>query len=33
MAPPAPPPPPAPIQPGELQQTASVTVLYELAPR
>jgi uncharacterized protein YggE len=32
-APPAPPPPPAPVQPGELQQTASVTVLYELAPR
>jgi len=31
--PPPPPPPPAPIQPGELQQTASVTVLYELAPR
>jgi uncharacterized protein YggE len=30
---PAPPPPPAPVQPGELQQTASVTVLYELAPR
>jgi uncharacterized protein YggE len=28
-----PPPPPAPVQPGELQQTASVTVLYELAPR
>lgn len=33
MAPPAPPPPPAPIQPGELQQSASVTVLYELGPR
>jgi uncharacterized protein YggE len=29
----APPPPPAPVQPGELQQTANVTVLYELAPR
>jgi uncharacterized protein YggE len=28
-----PPPPPAPVQPGELQQTANVTVLYELAPR
>jgi uncharacterized protein YggE len=31
--PPPPPPPPAPIQPGELQMTANVTVLYELAPR
>jgi uncharacterized protein YggE len=31
--PPAPPPPPAPVQPGELQMTANVTVLYELAPR
>ncbi len=32
-APPAaPPPPPAPIQPGELQMTANVTVLFELAP-
>jgi uncharacterized protein YggE len=30
---PPPPPPPAPVQPGELQQTANVTVLYELAPR
>lgn len=29
----APPPPPAPVQPGELQLTANVTVLYELAPR
>ena len=28
----APPPPPAPIQPGELQMTANVTVLYELTP-
>lgn len=28
----APPPPPAPIQAGELQLTANVTVLYELAP-
>ncbi len=28
-----PPPPPAPVQPGELQMTANVTVLYELAPR
>jgi uncharacterized protein YggE len=28
----APPPPPAPIQPGEVQLTANVTVLYELAP-
>jgi len=28
-----PPPPPAPVQPGELQMTTSVTVLYELAPR
>ncbi|HYD23980.1 MAG TPA: SIMPL domain-containing protein [Croceibacterium sp.] len=27
-----PPPPPAPVQPGELQMTANVTVLYELAP-
>lgn len=27
------PPPPAPVQAGELQQSASVTVLYELAPR
>jgi len=25
-------PPPSPVQPGELQMTASVTVLYELAP-
>ena len=32
-APPPPPPPPAPIQPGELQMTFNVTVLYELAPR
>jgi hypothetical protein len=31
--PPPPPPPPAPVQPGELQMTTSVTVLYELAPR
>ena len=28
-----PPPPPAPVQPGELQMNAAVTVLYELAPR
>jgi len=28
----APPPPPAPVQAGELQLTANVTVLYELAP-
>ncbi|HKX79606.1 MAG TPA: SIMPL domain-containing protein [Novosphingobium sp.] len=28
----APAPPPAPVQPGELQLTASVTVLFELAP-
>jgi hypothetical protein len=27
------PPPPAPVQPGELQSTANITVLYELAPR
>jgi uncharacterized protein YggE len=27
-----PPPPPAPVQPGEVQLTANVTVLYELAP-
>lgn len=32
-APPPPPPPPAPVQPGELQMTANVAVLYELAPR
>ena len=32
-APPPPPPPPAPVQPGELQMTTQVTVLYELAPR
>ncbi|ATE63195.1 SIMPL domain-containing protein [Rhizorhabdus dicambivorans] len=31
-APSAPPPPPAPIQPGELQMTVNVTVLFELAP-
>lgn len=31
--PPPPPPPPAPVQAGELQMTANVTVLYELAPR
>src|SRR5688500_13957613 len=31
--PPPPPPPPAPVQPGELQMTFNVTVLYELAPR
>ena len=31
--PPPPPPPPAPVQPGELQMTTNVTVLYELAPR
>ncbi len=30
--PPPPPPPPAPVQPGELQMNASVTVLFELAP-
>ena len=29
---PPPPPPPAPVQPGELQMNASVTVLSELAP-
>lgn len=29
---PAAPPPPAPVQPGELQLTANVTVLFELAP-
>lgn len=29
---PPPPPPPAPIQPGELQMTAGVTVLFEMAP-
>ncbi len=29
---PPPPPPPSPVQPGELQMTANVTVLYELAP-
>ena len=28
----APPPPPSPVQAGELQMTASVTVLFELAP-
>ena len=28
----APPPPPAPVQAGELQMTANVTVLYELTP-
>ncbi|GMM93038.1 SIMPL domain-containing protein [Qipengyuania sp. MTN3-11] len=27
-----PPPPPAPVQPGELEMNASVTVVYELAP-
>lgn len=32
-APPPPPPPPAPVQPGEMQMAATVTVLYELAPR
>lgn len=32
-APPPPPPPPAPVQPGELQMSSSVTVLYELAAR
>ena len=32
MAAGAPPPPPAPVQPGELQLTANVTVLFELAP-
>lgn len=31
-APPPPPPPPAPVQPGELQMTAGVTVLWELSP-
>lgn len=31
--PPPPPPPPAPVQPGELQMTINLTVLYELAPR
>ena len=30
---PSAPPPPAPVQPGELQMTANVTVLYELAQR
>lgn len=29
----APPPPPTPVQPGELQLTANVTMLFELAPR
>ena len=29
----SPPPPPAPVQPGELQMTANVTMLFELAPR
>lgn len=29
----APPPPPSPVHPGELQMTASVTMLFELAPR
>ncbi len=33
MASAPPPPPPAPIQPGEMQMTTSITVLYELAPR
>lgn len=28
----APPPPPAPVQPGEVQLTANVTVVFELAP-
>lgn len=28
----APPPPPAPVQPGELQMNANVTILFELAP-
>jgi uncharacterized protein YggE len=32
-APPPPPPPPAPVQPGEMQMSAQVTVLYELAAR
>ena len=32
-APPPPPPPPSPVQPGEMQMTASVTIQYELAPR
>ena len=32
-APPPPPPPPAPIQPGEMQMAATITALYELAPR
>lgn len=31
-APPPPPPPPSPVQPGEMQMTANVTVLFELAP-
>lgn len=31
-APPPPPPPPAPIQPGELQMNATVTVQFELSP-
>ena len=31
-APPPPPPPPAPIQPGQVNLNASVTVTYELAP-
>ena len=30
--PPPPPPPPSPVQPGEMQMTASVTIQYELAP-
>lgn len=29
---PPPPPPPAPVQPGELQMTANMTVLFELGP-
>ena len=33
MASAPPPPPPAPVQPGELQMSTQVTVLYELAPR
>ena len=32
-APPPPPPPPAPVQPGELQMTTQVSMLFELAPR
>lgn len=33
MPAPPPPPPPSPVQPGEMQMTANVTIQYELAPR